>query len=88
MSDLKAQFADRIIDGKAFAEGLRARIGAAVSEIKAAHGLNPSLAVVLVVGVVVAYVLLLFPRHQYNLDVLALVTPVNLAVAAYLCRNK
>lgn len=48
MSDLKAQFADRIIDGKAFAEGLRARIGAAVGEIKAAHGLTPSLAVVLV----------------------------------------
>jgi methylenetetrahydrofolate dehydrogenase (NADP+)/methenyltetrahydrofolate cyclohydrolase len=48
MSDLKAQFADRIIDGKAFAEGLRARIGAAVGEIKVAHGLTPSLAVVLV----------------------------------------
>lgn len=48
MSDAKAQFADRIIDGKAFAEGLRARIGVAVGEIKAAHGLTPSLAVVLV----------------------------------------
>jgi methylenetetrahydrofolate dehydrogenase (NADP+)/methenyltetrahydrofolate cyclohydrolase len=48
MSDLKAQFADRIIDGKAFAEALRARIGVAVGEIKAAHGLTPSLAVVLV----------------------------------------
>jgi len=43
---------------------------------------------VLVVGVVVAYVLLLFPRHQYNLDVLVLMTPVNLAVAAYLWRRK
>ncbi|NKB48009.1 MAG: bifunctional methylenetetrahydrofolate dehydrogenase/methenyltetrahydrofolate cyclohydrolase FolD [Alphaproteobacteria bacterium] len=48
MSDSKAQFADRIIDGKAFAEGLRARIGVAVSELNAAHGLAPSLAVVLV----------------------------------------
>ena len=48
MTDAKAQFADRIIDGKAFAEGLRERIGAAVGEITAAHGLTPSLAVVLV----------------------------------------
>jgi len=45
-------------------------------------------AVVLVVGVVVAYVLLLFPKHQYNLDVLVLLTPINLAVAAYLWRRK
>ncbi len=48
MSDSKVRFADRIIDGKAFAEGLRERIGAAVSGIEAAHGLAPSLAVVLV----------------------------------------
>jgi len=48
MTDANAQFADRIIDGKAFAEGLRARIGAAAGEIKAAHGLTPTLAVVLV----------------------------------------
>ncbi len=48
MSDPKAQFADRIIDGMAFAEGLRARVGAAVDDIKKAHGLTPSLAVVLV----------------------------------------
>ena len=48
MSDVKAQFADRIIDGKAFAEGLRARVGAAVSDIKSNHGIAPSLAVVLV----------------------------------------
>ena len=45
-------------------------------------------AVVLVVGVVVAYGLLLFPRHQYNLDVLVLLTPINLAVAAYLFKGK
>ena len=48
MSNVKAQFADRIIDGKAFAEGLRARVGAAVSDIKSNHGIAPSLAVVLV----------------------------------------
>ena len=48
MSDLRAQYADRIIDGKAFAEGLRAHIGRAVSEIHTAHGLTPSLTVVLV----------------------------------------
>ena len=48
MNDAKAQLADRIIDGKAFAEGLRARIGVAVGDLKAAHDLTPSLAVVLV----------------------------------------
>ncbi len=37
-----------IIDGKAFAEGLRTRIAGAVAGIKAAHGLVPGLAVVLV----------------------------------------
>jgi methylenetetrahydrofolate dehydrogenase (NADP+)/methenyltetrahydrofolate cyclohydrolase len=38
----------QIIDGKASAEGLRARIAAAVAGAKAAHGLTPGLAVVLV----------------------------------------
>ncbi len=38
----------KIIDGKAFAEGLRARIAKAVAELKAKHGLTPGLAVVLV----------------------------------------
>ena len=38
----------RIIDGKAFAEGLRRRVGAAVAELGAGHGLRPGLAVVLV----------------------------------------
>ena len=38
----------RIIDGKAFAAGLRARIGAEVAQLKAAHGVTPGLAVVLV----------------------------------------
>ena len=41
-------------------------------------------AVVLAGGVALAYMLLLLPQHQYNLDVLALLTPVNLAVAGYL----
>ena len=39
---------DNIIDGKAFAAGLRERVGAGVAEVKAAHGLVPGLAVVLV----------------------------------------
>ncbi len=38
----------RIIDGKAFAEGLRTRIAAEVQQLKASHGLQPGLAVVLV----------------------------------------
>lgn len=36
------------IDGKAFAEGLRARVAAKVDKLKAAHGVTPGLAVVLV----------------------------------------
>ena len=38
----------RIIDGKAYAEGLRARIAKAVKELEAKHGLKPGLAVVLI----------------------------------------
>jgi hypothetical protein len=34
-------------------------------------------------GTAIAWVLLLYPGHQYNLDVLALATPINLAVAAH-----
>lgn len=37
-----------LIDGKAFAAGLRARIAAEVEAMKAAHGITPGLAVVLV----------------------------------------
>ncbi len=37
----------KIIDGKFFAEGVRARIGAAVDRLKRDHGLTPGLAVVL-----------------------------------------
>ena len=39
---------DNIIDGKAFAEGLRGRVADAVATLKSAHGLTPGLAVVLV----------------------------------------
>ena len=38
----------RLIDGKAFAAGLRARIAAEVAALEAAHGVTPGLAVVLV----------------------------------------
>ncbi len=38
----------KIIDGKAFAAALRGRVGAAVTRLKAEHGLTPGLAVVLV----------------------------------------
>jgi methylenetetrahydrofolate dehydrogenase (NADP+)/methenyltetrahydrofolate cyclohydrolase len=38
----------RLIDGKAIAAGLRARVGAAVAGLKAKHGLTPGLAVILV----------------------------------------
>ena len=38
----------KIIDGKAFAAGLRTRLGGAVENLKADHGLVPGLAVVLV----------------------------------------
>ena len=38
----------KMIDGKAFAAGLRERVGAAVSTLKADHGVTPGLAVVLV----------------------------------------
>lgn len=38
----------QVIDGKAYAEGLRARIAAAVAELKAKHDFVPGLAVVLV----------------------------------------
>ena len=45
--------------------------------------LNRLGAVVLAGGVVLSLVLLLFPQHQYNLDIIALLAPVNLAVAAW-----
>ena len=45
-------------------------------------------AVVLAGGVIIAGIWLLFPQHQYNLDALALLAPVNLAVAAYFMRTR
>jgi len=45
--------------------------------------LNRFGAVLLAGGVVVGVVLLLLPQHQSNVDVLALLAPVNLAVATY-----
>jgi methylenetetrahydrofolate dehydrogenase (NADP+)/methenyltetrahydrofolate cyclohydrolase len=48
MSDARERHPDRVIDGKAFAEGLRGRVGDAVTRLKAEHGLTPGLAVVLV----------------------------------------
>lgn len=38
----------RLIDGKAFAAGLRSRVAAGVAALKASHGVTPGLAVVLV----------------------------------------
>jgi hypothetical protein len=43
-------------------------------------------AVFFAAGVVLAVLLILLPTHQYNLDVLALLAPINLTVAAYLFR--
>ena len=40
--------AAKVIDGKKFAENLRARIATAIAHLKSAHGLTPGLAVVLV----------------------------------------
>ena len=45
-------------------------------------------AILLVGGTAIACLLLLLPQHQYNLDVLALVAPINLAVAACFRRTK
>lgn len=39
-------------------------------------------------GTAVAWVLWLYPDHQYNLDVLVLAAPINLAVAAYFWRAR
>jgi hypothetical protein len=45
--------------------------------------LNRFGAVLLAGGVIVNFVLLLFPQHQFNVDVLALLAPLNLGVATY-----
>src|SRR6188474_2052377 len=44
----QASHAGKIIDGKAFAEGLRRKIAVQVAALKAEHALTPGLAVVLV----------------------------------------
>ena len=46
MSD--AEIAEKLIDGKGFAAGLRARVTEETAELKAAHGIVPGLAAVLV----------------------------------------
>jgi methylenetetrahydrofolate dehydrogenase (NADP+)/methenyltetrahydrofolate cyclohydrolase len=48
MNDASANTAGRIIDGKAFAAGLRRRIAEQVQALKSEHGFTPGLAVVLV----------------------------------------
>lgn len=45
-------------------------------------------AYLLIAGVLISTLLLLLPSHQYNLDVLALLAPVNLWVATYLLRRR
>ena len=45
-------------------------------------------AVLLAGGTAIAYVLLLFPVHQYNIDVLVLLTPINLAAASFLLQRE
>ncbi|HEY5774614.1 MAG TPA: hypothetical protein VIS57_00890, partial [Xanthomonadales bacterium] len=44
-------------------------------------------AVLLLGGNTLALVLLILPEHQYNLDVIAMLTPVNIAVAWYFLRS-
>jgi hypothetical protein len=44
-------------------------------------------AVLLAGGTAIAYVLLLFPVHQYNIDVLVFLTPINLATASFLLQR-
>lgn len=51
-------------------------------------GLQRVGALILISGNVLAFVLLMLPKHQYNLDVIALLSPVNFSVALYLLRVK
>lgn len=57
-----------IIDGKAFAEKLRTRVGAGVLEIRAAHGIKPGLAVVLV-GADAASEIYVKNKHKSTIEV-------------------
>lgn len=45
-------------------------------------------AALLIGGIVLAFFLLFLPTRQYNLDVMALLVPVNLAAGLYLLREK
>ena len=45
--------------------------------------LNRLGAVFLAAGVAISFLLLMLPQHQFNLDMLALLAPINLAVAGY-----
>ena len=44
-------------------------------------------ALILTLGLLVGYALLLLPKHQYNIDLLVLFTPINLALAHYFFRK-
>ena len=45
-------------------------------------------AAILIGGVILALILLMLPNNQYNLDVIAFLSPINLAVALYLLKKK
>jgi len=51
-------------------------------------GLRGLAAMILLGGNLLACLLLLMPEHQYNLDVIALLSPVNIAVALYFLNVK
>ena len=51
-------------------------------------GLQRVGALILILGNALAFILLTLPVHQYNLDVLASLTPVNLAAAFYLLKPR
>lgn len=60
--------AARVIDGKGYAAGLRARIAAQVADLRARHGLQPGLAVVLV-GADPASEVYVRAKHRATLEV-------------------
>jgi len=51
-------------------------------------GLRGLTAMILLAGNLLACLLLLMPEHQYNLDVIALLSPVNIVVALYFLKAK
>ena len=48
--------------------------------------LRPAVGVILIIGNLLALILPMLPEYQYNLDVLALLTPLNLTAALFLIR--